>query len=101
LTVERAAALKLWPELRPAEENGASASDTEFSVAVSEPEPASTMVTQRRKPGQKGHQRAAVLAYLQKNNPPETVSDAAIQAALKEQGKIVSERTVGRARGRK
>ena len=55
-----------------------------------------------RRPGQKGHQRAAAKAYLDEAFPdgvPASVSVSAIEAALKARGTPVSARTIRRAMG--
>jgi len=55
-----------------------------------------------RRPGQKGHQRAAARAYIKEAFPdgvPASVSVSAIEAALKARGTPVSARTIRRAMG--
>jgi len=55
-----------------------------------------------RRPGQKGHQRAAAKAYIDEAYPdgvPRSVSVSALEAALKARGTPVSARTIRRAIG--
>ena len=55
-----------------------------------------------RRPGQKGHQRAAARAYIKEAFPdgvPASVSVSAIEAALEARGTPVSARTIRRAMG--
>jgi hypothetical protein len=55
-----------------------------------------------RRPGQKGHQRAAARAYIKEAFPdgvPASVSVSAIEAALRARGTPVSARTIRRAIG--
>lgn len=56
----------------------------------------------RRRPGQKGHQRAAAKAYLEQAYPdglPAGISLSAIEAELRASGIFVSLRTISRAMG--
>jgi len=89
------------PVPAPLEERSLAAPASPTPGAVDAVAPAGEPQAPRR-PGQKGHQRAAARAYIKEafpNGVPASVSVSAIEAALKARGTPVSARTIRRAMG--
>ena len=98
----RADPLARWrnrPVPAPLTDSSRAASGSPTASAVAVAAPAGEPRVPRR-PGQKGHQRAAALAYIEEafsGKVPARVSVSAIEAALKARGTPVSARTIRRA----